>query len=207
MLISHKHRFIFIHIYKNAGTSITQALLPFALDSLPGMLRHFQKKPSTSDVTLRPYPPHITAKSIAEKIGRDHFRSYFSFAIVRNPWDWQVSLYTYMLQSPQHYQHKLVKSFRSFDEYIIWRCDKDIRLQKDFIYSEDGEKLVDFIGRYENLNEDFKTICSRINIPANLRHLNKSRTKPYQDYYSQDIKERVAQAFKPDINLFQYDFE
>lgn len=207
MLLSHQHRFIFIHIYKNAGVSISQALLPFAADAVSGMLRRLKKKPSISYKVTPSYPPHITAQSLADQIGIDRFRSYFSFAIVRNPWDWQVSLYTYMLNDSQHFQHELIRSFKNFDEYITWRCTKDPNLQKDFVCNQDGEQLVNRIGRFEYLHEDFQTICARIGIATTLPHLNKSQRRPYQEYYNDKTKELVTQVFKPDIEMFQYEFE
>jgi len=44
-----------------------------------------------------PYHPHITASELISKIGKEDFDSYFSFAIVRNPWAWQVSQCEYPL--------------------------------------------------------------------------------------------------------------
>lgn len=209
MLISHKRKFIFVHIYKNAGTSITSALRPYAAGNLMykgGRLLKKYNLPVPSRFDPRPFETHITASGMIRKMGRETFDSFFSFAIVRNPWDWQVSLYNYMLRRPAHYQYDLIKSFESFDDYIRWRCREEVRYQKDFIYSEDGELLVDFVGRFERLEEDFQTICSRIGISVSLPVENVSNTIPYQSYYSQESRELVREAFEPDISLFDYTF-
>ncbi len=206
MLISNKYRFIFIHIYKNAGSSITHALMPFAANKLQRGGNLILKRFGISCLEPQPYLHHIKACELISKIGQKAFKSYFSFAIVRNPWDWQVSLYTFMLKDTSHYQHEIVKSFRNFDEYIIWRCAEEAGYQKDFIFSEQGEQLVDFIGRYENLAEDFEKICSNIGISATLPALNVSRTKPYQEYYNEKTVDIVRRTFAPDIHLFNYDF-
>lgn len=154
-----------------------------------------------------PYHPHITASELISKIGKEDFDSYFSFAIVRNPWAWQVSLYTYMLKNRWHPQHKLVNRFRNFDEYLEWRCAEEVRYQKDFVFSDEGEQLVDFIGKYESLDESFYQICSRIGISATLPKLNISNTKPYQTFYNKNTINLVRETFEPDIQLFNYDFE
>jgi len=207
MLISRTHRFIFIHIYKNAGTSITRTLLPFSTNRWQRGANVILKKLSVSYLDPKPYATHIAASKAASMMGRGAFESYFSFAIIRNPWDWQVSLYTYMLKSTGHHQHELVKSFGGFDGYIRWRCTEEVRYQRDFVFSEDGEQLVEFIGRFERLNDDFQRICSRIGISASLPELNMSKVRPYQEYYNEERKELVRRAFEPDIRLFGYDFE
>jgi len=207
MLISKKNSFIFIHIYKNAGTSATNALLPFALSQWQLIVHKALKKARVpSPFEPQPFHAHIKVSEIIESLGRKKFNSFFSFAIVRNPWDWQVSLYKYMLKSKTHHQHELVSKLGSFDEYIKWRCKNEVRYQKDFIYSNNNELLVNYVARFENLDADFDKICSHIGVAASLPKLNVSNTKPYQEFYSEETKELVRQTFKPDIELLNYDF-
>ncbi len=206
MLLSRRKKFIFIHIYKNAGTSITSALLPFAASKWQRGVNRILGKFKVTILDPRPYPTHSTASDLIRYMGREVFDSYFSFAIVRNPWDWQVSLYTYMLKNPNQEQHELVKSFGNFDTYIRWRCAEEVRFQKDFVYSESGELLADFIGRFENLDRDFPYICSRIGVSVILPRENVSNLKPYRQYYTDETRKLVRQAFESDISLFQYDF-
>jgi hypothetical protein len=185
------------------------------------------------------YPGHITASELINEIGVNVFESYFSFAIVRNPWDCQVSLYEtprsklrgistkdisnnnaassgvftqrenkFILKTTSHHQHEFVENLGGFEEYIRWRCNEEVTLQKDFIYSEDNKLLVDFVGRFERIDEDFKIICSHIGItsPVSLPKLNTSNTTPYQEYYNEDTRELVMRKFEVDVNLFGYDF-
>jgi hypothetical protein len=207
MLISRKYRFIFIHIYKNAGTSIKHALSPYIEVKWQNKANYLLKKIGVSLLDSRPLNAHVSASEIILKIGKKKFQSYFSFAIVRNPWDWQVSLYSYMLKNKNHRQHELVKNFRSFEEYLGWRCKEDVWYQKDFVYSADNEKLVDFIGKYESLDQDFKTICDKIGISTSLPKLNVSKSRPYQEYYNDETINLVRKTFQPDIRIFNYDFE
>ncbi len=209
MLLSKKHKFIFVHIYKNAGTSITEALRPFALGPWQWKAHKLIKKVGNHSPIFEPHPfhGHIKASEILDSLGEKKFKEFFSFAIVRNPWDWQVSLYKYMLKSETHHQQELIKNLGNFEEYIKWRCENEVRYQKDFIYSKNNELLVNFVGRYESLDSDFDAICSRIGISASLPKLNVSNTKPYQSYYTEKTKELVRQAFEPDIRIFNYEFE
>ena len=207
MLISKKHHFIFIHIYKNAGSSITEALKPLIAKEWRWKINLIFRKLKVPGLNLQPFPAHVYTQEVIDQLGKDIFDSYFSFAIVRNPWDWQVSLFKYMQKEKRNYQHELASKFQSFDEYIEWRCAEEVRFQKDFIYSSEGELLVDFVGRFENLEQDFAEICQRIGVPSiQLPKINVSNTKPYRSFYNDKTREMVRAAFEPDISLFNYSF-
>lgn len=206
MILCHKHRFLFIHIYKNAGTSIKRALRPFSIPTWQKYANSVIKRIGFKKFGSCRFEGHITSAELIEKIGRDEFDSHFSFAIVRNPWDWEVSHYKYILQKRKHPSHRLVRSMKSFSEYLHWRCDNRYRLQNDFL-SVDGQRVVNFVGRFENLQEDFRTICERIGIQARLVKKNSTRPKPYQDFYDSRTAELVRQTYRRDIETFGYEFE
>ena len=111
-----------------------------------------------------------------------------------------------MLKEEAHFQHELIKELGSFEEYIKWRCENEVICQKSFIYSENNELLVNYVGRYENLEFDFKKICDHIGISASLPRVNVSNTRPYQEYYTEKTKDLVRQAYELDINTFDYSF-
>ena len=208
MLISKKRNFIFIHVYKNAGTSITCALNPFVQGRLQRMTDRALRRINVWSpfFDTQPFHIHIKTSELIEAMVEESFNSFFSFAFVRNPWDWQVSLYRFMLKQKDHHQHLLVKRLGSFGDYIKWRCEGEVRYQKDFICSGRGELLVDFVGRYENIESDFNKVCSRIGVSASLPQLNVSNTQPYQQFYTDETRELVRRTFEPDIELFEYEF-
>ena len=78
----------------------------------------------------------------------------------------------------------------------------------DWITDEKGNILVDYIGKFENLQEEFNVICKMLKIPPlDLPHTNNSSsTESYQKYYTPSLKELVAKAFKKDIEQFNYKF-
>ena len=205
MLISETRKFIFIHIYKTAGISVMTSLLPYTsrYPFLP-VVRH---KLSYYFKSLQKYPLHTTAHDLIADIGEEAYSSFFSFSFVRNPWDWQVSLYNYMLSREDHFQHEFVNSFANFDEYVEWRCKNEVRFQKDFIYSDNDDLLVSFVGKFENLEKDFRKICEEIGVFPTLPRLNISNAEPYQSYYSKKSIGLIKETFRPDIETFDYEFE
>lgn len=206
MIISHQKKFIFIHNYKVAGTSIKNSLKRYNNKSF---LRSTNSDKVRFIFGLYPriysssFPGHMKAIELKKELPPKIFDDYFKFGFVRNPWDWQVSLYTYMLKLESHHQHELIKSMKSFDEYIDWRVHNDLHLQKEFFYADD-ECLMDYVGKMENLESDFTAVCEKVNIVAELPHLNASRKDDYLKYYSKESFTMVSQAFEDDIKLFEY---
>lgn len=209
MLISHQKKFIFIHVYKVAGTSVRKVLNPYC--KKPPV---FQNPISRLIFEINQIGPpdtnnfhgHISAKEIKTQIGQPLFDKYFTFGFVRNPWDWQVSLYHFALQNTKHHQHEMTKAFGSFDAYLEWRVNSDLHLQKEFLFDGDRQ-IVNFIGKMENIQEDFAIVCDKIGIKkTSLPRANKSNRNKYQSYYNSYTKELVAKHFKEDIESFGYTF-
>ena len=128
MIISHSKKFIFIHIYKVAGSSIFNVL-----NNYESLFRRIKRK-AYKKFNKNAYPHHLKIIELKKILPENIFNNYYKFAFVRNPWDWQVSLYHFMLQQKAHFQHEFIRELKSFEEYINWRINKDLNLQSEFIY-------------------------------------------------------------------------
>lgn len=184
MLISHKHKFITIDVPKTGTTSINQTLKPF-----------LGKNDFSCKMSQKLGMRHAT---YGDCIGNfPGFEHYFSFAFVRNPWDRMVSYYFFRKCNDGV---KIDKNI-SFEEVIkTFQPPNQYSFLKHF-----GENS--FIGRFENLQEDFDIICDKIGIPhQQLPHNNKTKHKHYTKYYDDKTREIVAERFAKDIEYFGYKF-
>jgi hypothetical protein len=209
MLISHTLKLIFIHNYKVAGTSIRSVFKNYNCSSF--LKSDFKTK---LGIILCKYPKiyslnffwHLTAEEWEKKIQKDVYNSYYKFGFVRNLWDYQVLLYHYILNRVNHKDHQIIKRMKDFDEYINWRVQSSLHLQKNFFY-KDGKCIVDFIGKFENLNGDIVKISETIGVQTNtVPHKNRNidRKQNYLKYYSEQSFNIVKNAFREDVELFGY---
>jgi Sulfotransferase family len=208
MRISYSHKFIFIHVYKVAGTSISEALREFTYDPARTragrLLKRLGMTPPVQHPEFHALHGHAKALEVRDALPPVVFNNFFKFAFVRNPWDWQVSLYEFALARPGHEQHALFKSFGSFERYLEWRINEDRNLQKDFLVDESGALLIDFVGRYERLEADFELVCRRLGVDCRLPRLNQTPHRHYSTYYTPRLHALVAEAFREDIEFFGY---
>ncbi|MBT8397453.1 MAG: sulfotransferase family protein [Gemmatimonadetes bacterium] len=218
MLLSLKHNFLFVHIAKTGGTSVREALQPLRWRDpwyLAQGICHRLSKLSKDRIGMK-FPRHAKAILAKEALPEKFYDGLFKFTFVRNPWDLQVSSFHHIRRSWPH----LVEGRGEFGEFLRWRFDPDRpfeahietsnQLQTDHLVDLHGKLIVDFMGRYENLQADFETVCDRIGIrPPTLPHKRKAkdRKKDYRGYYSDGTAELVAQHFARDIEMLGYRFE
>lgn len=217
MIISYSHQFIFLHIAKVAGISIREALKGYTQEpdrfKIKRPPRHVNGQPNPLYTAWDAALTHATARETRKALGAT-FDSYYSFAFVRNPWDWQVSMYHFLLKETDNPRYEEVKALSGFEAYLEWVIATRnpypkgaTRLQSEMITDETGQIMVDFVGRYENLAADFATVCRTLHIRAALPHLNQSRHRDYRTYYSERARKLVETHYQADIELFGYTFE
>lgn len=217
MLISYSHKFIFFHVTKAGGTSVKEVLKNYSQE-----LEYFKIKRPPKQVEGKANPLyemwessvwHAKARDFKKEM-TEEYNKFYKFAFVRNPWDWQVSYYHFILKETTHIRHDLVKSMAGFEEYLEWVIGTKnpfpkgaTKLQKDIITDKEGNIIIDFVGRYETLEQDFNYVCKVLNLNSSLPHLNKSNHRDYRSYYSERAKKLVSEHFQEDIQLFGYTFE
>jgi len=135
-------------------------------------------------------------------------KDFFTFSFVRNPWDRLVSGWLYCPQTKNVPLRDLLRHLPLLSSDPHGHAHIT-RLQRDTIVHQ-GQIIVDFLGRFENLQTDFDHVCSAIGKkPTVLEVANKcpTRRKTYQEYFSAPTdRELFLRHFRPDVETFQYVF-
>tara|TARA_B100000029_G_C17452741_1_gene915566 strand:+ start:45 stop:671 length:627 start_codon:yes stop_codon:yes gene_type:complete len=208
-MIDLRKKIIFIHIHKVAGKSISTAMENNYIPKLIQNNEYFRWKykkyflRNTIFTKRDSLTTHSYAVDYKNYLKKD-YKNFFSFAFVRNPLDWQVSMYFYMKNATGHPQHNLINKM-SFNEYIEWRCLNEVTFQKDYLVDNNGKLIVDFIGRYENLLLDIRKIEKQSGLIFNLPHLNRSNHENYLKYYNKSSKDLIYKYFKKDFEMLNYE--
>lgn len=192
------HRCIFIHIPKNAGTSIIHAL--------------------GGNTNYRDHIDYLVYLSA----NRFKFQTYFKFAVVRNPWDRVASTFEYLARGGNQKKDLYFKTtfhnqgidFRRFllDYLTPQRMHEHplFRPQFPYIFEANGKVAVDYICRFENLKADFDYVKSRLKKAKKLKVINRIQNKKdYRSYYdnASDLVDRVYDLYSEDAVRFKYDFD
>lgn len=212
MILCKDKKLLFVAVPKTGSTSIGNALLGVLGNQ--NCIEHFGEA------------YHLPAKVLKNIKFKDNdlcWNSYFKFAFVRNPWCRAVSSYHYVVKTLENFKDpKLLTEWEkhcstvldtarkplSFKELLTsdkfsWFC----KPQDLWTHNVYGDILLDFIGKFENLQQDFNIICDKIGIPQQqLAHVNKTKHKHYTEYYDDETKQIVAEKYAKDIEYFGYKF-
>lgn len=155
------------------------------------------------------------------------YRDWFIFAFVRNPWDRLLSCYLSKLHpdkmddpvlrngvEPEFWKYgDTFHAEMSFEDFVrataaIPDEEADIHFGSQYrhVTDPDGNVVVDFLGRFESLADDFKHVCEKIGLPASLPHLLKTEHDHYRAHYSPEMRRLVQDRWARDAELFGYRF-
>ena len=209
-IISHENKYIYFFIPKVACTTIRNLLA-----RAEGLEWHHPW-----DVVQTKFKYTTLEQSTNKK-----YNGYFKFAFVRNPWDRLVSCYfdkvvgsrsmsnnrvikngEYKAFKQQYKRDFKTMTFPEFAE-MVSQLDEEssnghFRSQYTYLHVDE----LDFIGRFENLQNDLSKLKQRFNISVEEKHLLKSSHKNYKQYYDKKLKNMIANRYKKDIDLFKYTF-
>ncbi len=197
-----EHRCIFVHVPKAAGVSVCRSLF----GNLAG--------------------GHATVSKYSGLFSRRDFAEYFKFTFVRNPWDRLYSAYRFLRAEGLNPRDRAwarthLQPYDNFDAFVkrgLARRDVarkwHFRPQNTLLrFPWHRDVAVDFVGYYENLEEDFRYVAGRVFGAAapTLVHANRTRSPesmpPYTEVYSEVAASIAADVYGEDIELFGYTFD
>ena len=195
---NHQKQAIWIHVPKNAGTSLRSAL---EFDNVG----------------------HVPIARYAAQ-DRQATERYFKFAVVRNPWDRLHSSFSYLRRFKTGdtfpdaiYADRYLRQFDDFEAFVLALAD-DGEKRKLLDYTHmlpqcywltlpgDRAPCMDYLARFENLETAFSDLSRRFNAAVELPKLNQGATKDYSELYTKRMRDIVAEVYACDIEAFGYEF-
>lgn len=225
-MISHQHKCIFIHIPKCAGTSIEKALGHF--DGHEGRGGQDHRSMSEIEQAFNPQGPHSLKDRFDKALGRGRFKTraginpnnrltvtreqfeeYYKFTIVRNPWARAFSWYKNVMRSEKHWDRYNVRKDLSLNGFLREQAGRrSLRPQTWWLKSIDGSIKFDRIGRFEDLNEEFRMACEAMNLSGvELPHVVKGTGESYLAHYDEESHDIIASLCREEIEMFGFRFE
>jgi len=225
-----EHKVVFIHFVKTGGSSIEDYF--GGGDGYRETMFNF--KDGKQKIVKEQH--HFSSHQYLQTNGIDVWNECFKFSFVRNPWDWFLSCFFWDIKVyrdnekkgyPQRYL-EVVPLFPRWKEehpqkyrrrFIVNECNSDFKTYVEkgmarpdwfkFPIMRDYTQGVDFIGRFENLQDDFNKVCRQIGTPIKkLAHLKKPESRPhYSHFYNEKTTDSVYNLLKADIEHFGYEFE
>lgn len=211
-MLSTRYQCIYVRVSKAASSSIQQAFRQ--PNSIMDYLKHILFERGEFDMKHHDLAHY-------SKTYPDYFQEYYKFSFVRNPWGRIFSQYRYHrynLKSPEaqcsfeDWVKKCLEAYNSPEEYLFGRNRhifiRHITNQLDWFIVE-GKLTMDFIGRYESLNEDFDKICKSRSWNLRLPRINttKAEDEDYIEHYTPELVDIVGQLHSKDLEEFGYRFE
>tara|TARA_B100000902_G_scaffold225937_1_gene214509 strand:+ start:5769 stop:6416 length:648 start_codon:yes stop_codon:yes gene_type:complete len=213
LIVSKLHKYIFFHLPKNAGVSVSKMLIgeenSLKIKKLSSFFfrKLFKTKDnyyfSLKEKKIKFFNSHLPCYEFEEIIGERVFSEYLKFAVIRNPWSRMVSRYSYSKKIDNYF-----KDF-SFNEFVDYDLKNNMHIinQYEFCTDKNNNFCLDKIIKFENINEDFNEISQKFFNKKNmLSHLNRSTYTDYKEYYDNTTKDKIYKYNKRDIEFFEYEF-
>ena len=201
---------VFYRIPKNASTSIFDTL---GYANLIAYYYNILENKIDNKIYKNTFDPsHVKPDEFKNLVIGNNLKNYFSFCVVRDPWDRALSMYLHAIENnfKNTYDIKKDVDFNFFCNYL-----KDRKNDPNFIGSHKqtewtvGKYPPCKILRFENISEDFEQMVNDINLVTcspNLPHKNKTSHAHYSEYYNSETKTIISEVFEEDIDIFKYSF-
>jgi len=170
---------------------------------------------------------HLLARDYTENyfISEQLFDQYFKFAIARNPWSRVFSFYKFLTRQRVEFnefiKHKFYEEYFCSEKYSWF-----VRPQADYLVDNNDKLLVDYVGRFETIDEAFNFIKPKSNLPADallpMKNISKPKSRlnllpstltpfkiptvPYNEAYNDHSIDLVSKLYEKDCSMFGYSF-
>lgn len=198
-MISHELQFIFVHIPKTGGSSVTYHLRKYSSDPITVSNSRVGKKQGIGVDRCRPFKKHAGAERLRRLYGNKIFRSYFKFSIVRNPYDRMLSFYCYKYQLKKGDHGKLNICADHFAAFVAEQRPQRSYLARHKVHLVRFENLVADLNKLEV----FEGVITFDDLPVFNASANSNWD--WRKTYTPEMRDVVYQRHRGDFKTFGYD--
>ena len=201
MILSKTKNFLFIAVPKTGTQSIHHTLAEFIDKDVDTHIYIGNGE----DRRTRKFNGHISYMDTMKNFPDNDFDNMFKFAFVRNPWTrFHSAAYYHFLEDNRRIYSKTKECFK---EFMKLEGKDTKRPQHEILCDKNGKLAMDFVGRFENLQDDWKTVCKKLNIETSLKHLNGNTKINWKKdgAFDEELRNYVLTTYDRDFELFNYD--
>jgi hypothetical protein len=235
MLISHQHKFIFTKTKKTASTTVSDFFTRYCVESSYTSTDSVDEQVNELGVVGRrvlgkytskhKFDVNTTPRKIRMFLGSETFDDYVKFTVIRNPFDRAISIFYFVKNIENNLRYIIDPRWRF--KFEISENDSDIDLFKRWVtryenspqnyltdrkmYTIDNEMCMDYLIRFENLEEGIRKVCDRVSIQFVPEYIQKFKSHyrkriHYTEFYSDREIQIMTNVLKYELEEFNYKF-
>lgn len=152
------------------------------------------------------YYEHMPASFVKKHLDDEIWNNYFKFCFERNPYDKAISSY--------YWNNRNASNPPNISDYIKNLKDRPLNrpLSSWYIYSINNEIAVDFVGRFENMEDDLSYIKQKIGLPEDIKlpktkHNYRKDKGHYSELLDDEARSRIEKICSRELKAFSYKWE
>lgn len=207
MIFSNSQRFVFFAIPKTGTHAIREVFRPhLGTEDWEQQMRYGQQLSPLSEIAAINHG-HVAYRQLARVIPAETLTQYFTFAFVRHPFDRFVSVCAFLARTDPSYQDDPTAWMKRALTRVPFRKRVLVSTQSALLTCEhSGSLKLDFVGRYESLQDDCDHVCRTLSLPAvTLSRKNSSEHRQYHEVLDGELREALTERYADDFETFSYD--
>jgi hypothetical protein len=205
VIVSHTKKFIFFAVPKTGTHAVRELLSSHKGPDDWEQQILFGEQLSPIPEIEKIQHGHISAQQIAPYLDKEAWENYFKFAIVRNPYDRFISICFFLNRNNPKFLETPLLWMKS--AIVAPRFRERVLVKPQYLQLTDaqGSMAMDYVGRYEALQDSIDEICKRLQIESTpLKKRNASEHKQYREYYDDELISAVEAFYQEDLTRFNY---